>query len=80
MRLAFTLLHGLAVDVHGCSNVGVAHQFLLHLDRSPSLVEKTPEGVSECVPTDAAYARSVQLRGRYVVAALSMVARASFLP
>jgi hypothetical protein len=35
---------------------GMAHQFLLQLERSPCLVQKTPEGVAECVPTDAAYA------------------------
>jgi hypothetical protein len=33
----------------------MAHQFLLHLERSPSLVKKTPEGVAECVPTDVTY-------------------------
>ena len=56
MCLAFTLLHGFTVDVHCCSDVGMTHQFLLHLERSPSLVKKTPERVAECVPTDAAYA------------------------
>jgi len=34
----------------------MAHQFLLQLERSPGLAQKTPEGVAECVPTDAAYA------------------------
>src|SRR5262249_39395954 len=56
MRLAFALFHGLAVDVHRCSDVGMAHQFLLHFDRSPSLIKKTPEGVAESVPAYAAYA------------------------
>ena len=39
-----------------CSDIGMAHQFLLQLERSPGLAQKTPEGVAECVPTDAAYA------------------------
>jgi hypothetical protein len=29
VRLALALLHGLAVDVHRCSDIGVAHKFLL---------------------------------------------------
>jgi len=32
-----------------CWAIGMAHQFLLHLERSPSLVDKTPESVAECV-------------------------------
>jgi len=56
MCLTIALLDGFSVDVHRCSDVAMAHQFLLHLERSPSLVQKTPEGVAECVPTDAAYA------------------------
>ena len=56
MCLALARLHGFSVDVHGRSDVGMAHQFLLHLERSPSLVQKTPEGVAERVPTDVAYA------------------------
>jgi hypothetical protein len=34
----------------------MAHQFLLHLERTSSLAQKTPEGVAECLPTDVAYA------------------------
>jgi hypothetical protein len=34
----------------------MAHQFLQHFHRSSSLVEKTPEGMAERVPTDMAYA------------------------
>jgi hypothetical protein len=56
VRLAFALFHGLAVDVHRRSDIGMAHQFVLHLERSPSLVEKTPERVAECVPADVTYA------------------------
>jgi hypothetical protein len=56
VRVALTLLHRFAVNIHCCSDVGMAHQFLLHLHRSSSLVEKTPEGMAECVPTDMAYA------------------------
>ena len=52
--LALALFHGLAVDVHRRSDIGMAHQFLLHLERSPSLVEKAPERVAECVPADVA--------------------------
>lgn len=40
----------------------MAHQFLLHFHRSPSLVKKTPEGVAECVPTDVAYAAANSCR------------------
>jgi len=39
MCLALARLHGFSVDVHGGSYVGMAHQFLLHLERSPSLVQ-----------------------------------------
>jgi len=34
----------------------MAHQFLLHLERTLSLAQNTPEGMAECVPTDVAYA------------------------
>ena len=56
VRLALTLLHGLAINVHCCSDVGMAHEFLLHFQRSPSLVKKTPKCVAECVPTNMTYA------------------------
>jgi hypothetical protein len=56
VRLALALLHGLAVDVHRCSDIGIAHQFLLNLEWSHSLVQKTPEGMTEGVPTDVTYA------------------------
>lgn len=54
VRLALALLHRSSVNIHCCSYVGMAHQFLLHFHRSPSLIEKTPEGMAECVPTDMA--------------------------
>jgi hypothetical protein len=47
VRFAFALLHGSDVDVHRRSDIGMAHQFLLRIERSPSLVEKTPEHVAE---------------------------------
>jgi hypothetical protein len=56
VRFAFALLHGLAVNVHCRSNVGMAHQFLPYLERSSSLVENTLERVAECVPADMTYA------------------------
>jgi hypothetical protein len=43
----------------------MAHQFLLHFHRSSSLVEKTPKGMAECVPTDMAYA-ATDSRGSYM--------------
>jgi hypothetical protein len=47
VRFALALLHGLAAHVHRRSDIGMAHQFLLRIERSPSLVEKTPEHVAE---------------------------------
>src|SRR6266576_1406367 len=41
----------------------MAHQFLLHLERSSSLVQKTPEGMAERVPADVTYAAAYG-RGR----------------
>jgi hypothetical protein len=52
--LALALLHGFSINIHGRSNIGVAHQFLLHFERSPSLVQKTPESVAERVQSIAA--------------------------
>ena len=65
VRVALALLHRFAVNIHGCSDVGMAHQFLLHFHRSSSLVEKTPEGMAECMPTDMAYA-AADSRGSYM--------------
>ena len=56
VRLALALLHGFAINVHCCSDVGMAHEFLLHFQRSPSLVKKTPKSVAECVPANMTYA------------------------
>jgi hypothetical protein len=64
-RVALALLHRFAINIHCCSDVGMAHQFLLYFHRSSSLVEKTPEGMAECVPTDMAYA-ATDGRGSYV--------------
>jgi hypothetical protein len=36
----------------------MAHELLLHFERSPSLVKKTPEGVAERAPADVADARA----------------------
>jgi hypothetical protein len=41
---------------HRGADIGVAHEFLLHVDRSSSLVQKTPESVAEGVPADVTYA------------------------
>ncbi len=51
----------------------MAHQFLLHLDRSSSLVQKTPEGVAEGVPTDVTYVAALAsaASGRGAIAARS---------
>jgi len=65
MRLALAPLHSSAVDVHRCSDIGVAHQFLLHLERSSSLIKQTPKGVPECVPADVTYATAFGC-GRYM--------------
>ena len=61
MRLALALVRGFSVDVHCGPDIGLAHQLLLHLERSSSLVKQTPKGVPEGVPanvTDAAAALS----------------------
>ena len=53
MRFAFACLHGFAVNIHRRADVGVAHQFLLHLHRGPGFIQERPERVPEAVPADA---------------------------
>ena len=43
----------LRVDVHGCPNVSVAQQFLLHLHVHTERSEKSRIRVTECVPANA---------------------------
>jgi len=45
VRRALAFVHGLAVDVHRGTDVCVAHEFLLHLHRSPGFIKQG----SECV-------------------------------
>jgi hypothetical protein len=43
----------LRVDVHGCPNVRVTQQFLVHLHVHTKRSEKSRVRVTKCVPTDA---------------------------
>jgi hypothetical protein len=50
--VALALMHSLCVHVHGGTDIRMAHQFLLHLERRPDLVKRSPEGVPKRVPVD----------------------------
>ena len=52
MRLALAFVHGLAVNIHRGADIRVAHEFLLHLHRSPRFIKQGPERVAERVPAD----------------------------
>ena len=47
MRRALAFVHVLAVDVHRGTDACVAHEFLLHLHRSPGFIK---QGGSEIGP------------------------------
>jgi hypothetical protein len=52
VRFSQSLWDCLRVDVHGRSYVGVAQQFLLHLDVNTERSQKSRIRVTKCVPAD----------------------------
>src|SRR5208282_3634891 len=44
--------HCIAVNIHGCANVGMTHELLLYAYRSSNRIEPTAVSVSEHVRTD----------------------------
>jgi hypothetical protein len=52
MCLPHVRRHRIAVDIHGCANVGVTHELLLYSYRGSNRIEPTPVSMPEDVRTD----------------------------
>jgi hypothetical protein len=53
MGIKFAVHHRLAINIHGRSDVGVTHHFLLNPYRRSDSVRPTAKGVAESMPPES---------------------------